>query len=311
MWGYTFFQKHGRHHDLPDRAWRINALNPSVQQRISRVIAQGFPVTRGQPPDKNIVVIGRLGHESSQLSVFRFHNDHTTGIFPHGVHNGILQTGIQCERDVLPADGIFFLSSRKGTSQCVHFLAEQALFSSQTGFQHTFQALTADCVTESQTAVFLQFLYARFSDITEDMSEGRPLSIVPQRSGNHLKAGPVDEFRLNTGNFFKGYVRKQDYRIKLSSFHPFLLVSACHLFKGNFKPGAYLSKCCGDIITILSGQCQSKGWPVFRQQNTRSNHEFPHGKQKSLPPAADYPAPPLHILRLYVSEGTRIARKIP
>lgn len=97
---------------------------------------------------------------------------------------------------------------------------------------------------------------------------------MTQGTRNDLKPRPVDQFRLYTRNLFEGDVGEQNDGVELSPLDSFLLISGGHLFQRHVEPGAHLSQRGRNIVTILTGQSQSEGRTVFRQQHSGAIMNF-------------------------------------
>ncbi len=117
----ALFQKHGRHHQFPDRSRRIHALNDPVLERETFVGAQLLPVLMGNARGEKIVVVGGRRHQGAEFARVRLHDDDASRLPVQSVPGGPLDAGIQREPGLLTAVRFFQERFAERTSQDVHF----------------------------------------------------------------------------------------------------------------------------------------------------------------------------------------------
>ncbi len=260
--GNAVFKQHGGHQQLPDRAWRINALDDAVLQRETIVGSQSLPVAARNAAREKIVVVGRGCNQGTELARIGFHHHNAARFAVQRVPAGLLQVAVEREPHFLSA---FWLQAQilaQYAGMGIDFNIIKALLAAQVFFQAQLKALLAHQIAQVYALVVGHFLLVRIANITEYMGKKLVFGIIALGPDNNFQARPRMNLALDFGDKIKIDIGNEQQGLK--GFYPGLVLLVFFLDAGqrNAAPGRNLGKSGGKIRAILADKLKTVGYAV-------------------------------------------------
>ena len=264
--GDALLEEKPGHHELPDRAGRVHALDGPVLERVEWVVTQRYPVLLGQTADKHVVVVGRVRHQRQKPARLRFHDHDAARLIAEQRRELLLQLGIEAKLKVFPV--LRFLNQRfpKRTPKDVDFDVVQPLVPAQTLLKHILKPLLAHRVAEGKVRIGGKLLLVGFRHVPENMREFLAFGIIALGPGDDFQPRPVHELRFNARDLIERHVVEQKDRLERLHLAPVLLKAVGKLLQRNARPLADLRQRGGNVLAVFPDQGQPEGGPVFGKQ---------------------------------------------